>query len=128
MEDQTWNEELQLKTVKYRHFKMESIRSALNLVTKYCFMCTVDLKDAYYSVKVKYEFQCYLKFQWKQKLLKFVCLHNELGPRPRKLTKISKAPTSYLRLRAVPISGSIDNFFTKASSYSQCVRMFMVLL
>ena len=39
--------------VKYRHFKMESIRSVLNLVTKDCFMCTVDLKDAYYSVKVK---------------------------------------------------------------------------
>ena len=43
--------------------KNTTIRSVLNSVTKYCFMCTVDLKDAYYSVKVKDEFQCNLKFQ-----------------------------------------------------------------
>ena len=71
---------------------MESIRSVLNLVTKDCFMCTVDLKDAYYSVKVKDEFQCYLKFQWKQKLLKFVSFPNGLGPCPRKFTKIRHSP------------------------------------
>ena len=83
---------------------MESIRTVLKLVTKDCFMCTVDIKDAYYSVKVKDEFQCYLKFQWKQKLLKLICFPNGLGPCPRKFTKVSKAPTSDLRLRGVPIS------------------------
>ena len=94
----------------------------MNLVTKDCFMCTVDLKDAYYSVKVKDEFQCYLKFQWKQKLLNFVCFPNGWVHVPEKVTKISKARTSDLRLRGVSISGFLDNFLTKASSYSQCEK------
>ena len=74
-------------------------------------------KDAYYSVKLKDEFQCYLKFQWKQNLLKFVSFPNGLGPCPRKFTKISNTPTSDLRLRGVPVSGVIDAF-----SYSQCEK------
>ena len=41
---------------------------------------------------------------------------------PEKFTKISKAPTSDLRLRGVSISGFLDNFLTKASSCSQCEK------
>ena len=50
------------KNIEYHHFKMESINTILNLITKDCFMASIDLKDAYYSVKSSENFQRYLKF------------------------------------------------------------------
>ena len=44
------------KNIEYLHFKMDSINTILNLVTKDCFMASVDLKDAYYSVKISENF------------------------------------------------------------------------
>ena len=36
--------------VKYEHFKMDGIKTIINMVTRNCFMAPTDLKDAYYSV------------------------------------------------------------------------------
>ena len=110
------------KHVKYEHFKMATIRTVLNMVNKNCFMASIDLKDAYYSVKIHDHFQRYLKFGYNQKLYKFICFPNGLGPCPRKFTKITKVPTSELRLSLTPVCGYIDDFITKASSFDMCVK------
>ena len=57
-------------------------------------MYTIDLKDAYYGLKVNEEFQCYLKFQWQGRLLKSACYPNGLGHCPRRFTKITDVPYS----------------------------------
>ena len=44
------------KNIEYHHFKMDSINTVLNLITKDCFMTSIDLKDAYYSVKISENF------------------------------------------------------------------------
>ena len=44
------------------HFKMETITTILSLVRPNCYMGTIDIKDAYYSVPVCEEDQKYLKF------------------------------------------------------------------
>ena len=36
--------------VAYHHFKMDNIQTVLKLIRPGCFMASVDLKDAYYSV------------------------------------------------------------------------------
>ena len=87
------------KNIEYHHFKMESIDTILNLVTKDRFMASIDLKDAYYSVKILENFQRYLKFEFLDKLDKCVCFPYGLAPCPRKFTKITKVPVSDLRLR-----------------------------
>ena len=38
--------------IPYEHFKMDNYLSALELVTQECWMASLDLKDAYYSVKI----------------------------------------------------------------------------
>ena len=43
--------------VENSHFKMESIHTVLTLVTPNCWMTSLDLKDAYYSVKIHPDFQ-----------------------------------------------------------------------
>ena len=57
--------------VKYEQFKMDGINTIINMVTRNCFMATIDLKDAYYSVVISRLFQKFLKFKWKEKTKNF---------------------------------------------------------
>ena len=38
--------------VEYTHFKMNSVRTAIRLMTPNCYMPSIDLKDAHYSVPI----------------------------------------------------------------------------
>ena len=40
------------KSVEYHHFKMDTFEIALNLVKPNCYMASIDLRHAYYSVPV----------------------------------------------------------------------------
>ena len=40
------------KSVTYYHFKMDTLETAIRLMTPCCFMTSIDLKDAYYSVPI----------------------------------------------------------------------------
>lgn len=49
--------------VTYRHFKMDTIQTALKRIRPGCFMASaVDLKDAYYSISVAEEHRIFIKF------------------------------------------------------------------
>ena len=106
--------------IKYEHFKMDGINTIINMVTRNCFMATIDLKDAYYSVGISRLFQKFLKFKWKEKLYCFTCFPNGLGSCPRKFTKLNKVPVTTLHFENVPLSGYIDDFFTKGDTFSKC--------
>ena len=106
--------------VKYEHFKMVGIQIIINMVTRNCFMATIDLKDAYYSVALCRLFQKFLKFKWKDKLHCFTCFPNDLVSCPRKFTKLNKVPITTLHFENVPLSGYIDDFFTKGDTFSIC--------
>lgn len=43
--------------VEYHHVKMETLKSALFLVKNNCFFGSIDLTDAYFSVKVNKSFE-----------------------------------------------------------------------
>ena len=86
----------------YIHFKTETIKSVLNLVTPNCYyMAKIDIKDAYYSIPILPEHQKFLKFSLQGKLYKFTRLPNGLCP--RKCTKLIKPPLAKLRLDYVKI-------------------------
>ena len=105
--------------VKYEHFKMDGIKTIINMVRKN-FMATIDLKDAYYSVAISRQFQKFLKFKWKEKLYCFTCFLNGLGSYPRQFTKLNKVPITTLHFENVPLSGYTDDFFTKGDTFSIC--------
>ena len=65
--------------VKYEHFKMDGIKTIINMVTGNCFTATIDLKDAYYSVAISRQFQKLLIFKWKDKLYGFTFFQMVLG-------------------------------------------------
>ena len=59
------------KYLKYKYFKMQTLQTILTLIQPNCYMATIALKDAYYSVKIDANDTCFLKFLCNSKLLKF---------------------------------------------------------
>ena len=49
------------ENIKHIHFKMHSLKEILKMVEKNCFMASLDIKDAYYSIPVDDSSQKYLK-------------------------------------------------------------------
>lgn len=73
--------------VQYLHFKMTTLSSALELVTPNCFMASIDLADAYYSVNVREDNRKFLQFNFQNKTYRFTCLANGISSAPRTFTK-----------------------------------------
>ena len=67
---------------EYHHFKMDTLQSAIRLMTPNCYMASVDLRDAHYSAPIHNEDKKYLRFCWKGKLFQFTCLPNGLACAP----------------------------------------------
>ena len=74
----------------YIHFKMGCLQSATRMMTPDCYMASIDLKDAYYTVNVNKHFRKYLRFIWKGQLFEYTCLPNGLACAPRLFTKLMK--------------------------------------
>lgn len=110
------------KYVQYYHFKMETLMSAVRLMTPNCYMSTIDLKDAYYSVPIRLDHQKYLSFRWKGSIYKFVCFPNGLSLCPRKFTKLLKPLFACLRQSGCLITSYIDDNYIQGSSHEDCVK------
>lgn len=54
---------------------MESLQSAVQLIQWNYWMAVIDLKDAYYSVPINPQHRKYLRFEFKDTLYEFTCLH-----------------------------------------------------
>ena len=77
--------------VENLHFKMETLKHALTLVSPNCFFCSLaDLRDASYSVHMTEKSQNFLKFEWKGQLYKYTTFPNGLACCPRLFTKLLK--------------------------------------
>ena len=66
------------ENINYRHFKMESLNTAMHLISKNCYFASVDLCNAYYSVPIASEHRKYLRFNWKQQTYEFTCKPNSV--------------------------------------------------
>ena len=106
--------------VPYHHFKMDTIQTALKLLHPGCFMASVDLKDAYYSVPVAEEDRKYLKFQWEDTYFQFTCLPNGLACAPRLFTKLLKPVYTHIRSLGHTCMGHIDDSLLVGYDYSAC--------
>ena len=104
------------------HFKMETIKSVLNLVTPHYYMAKIDTKDAYHSIPILPEDKKFLKFSLWGNLYKFTFLPDRLCSGPRKFTKLLKAPLAKLRLDYIKISAYIDDLIALAYSFHICFK------
>lgn len=106
--------------VEYHHFKMENLKSAITLMSPNCYMATIDLKDAYYSVSMDQDNRKYLRFTWNNQLFQFTCLPNGLSSAPRIFTKLMKPVYSTLRCKGFENVGYIDDTYLKGRTFHDC--------
>ena len=78
------------KFVQYEHFKMEGMPMVLDLVQEGSWMTKIDLKDAYFSVRIAQKDQKFLKFRWRGSLYQFRSCPFGLASAPRSFTKLLK--------------------------------------
>ena len=85
-----------------------------------CYMASIDLKDAYYSIPIHKDHQKYLKFAWWGKLYQYTCFPNGLAICPRKFTKMLKPVVSTLRGLGHKSTIYIDDSYLQGADFDQC--------
>ena len=108
----------------YIYFKMETLSSVLNLITPGCYLASIDLKDAYYSVPIHTDYTKYLDFFWKGQLYKFLALPNGLCSGPRKFAKLMKPPIAILKMEGHIIAIYIDDLINVGHTFDECCKNF----
>ena len=104
----------------YHKFKQTTIQTIIDMMRPNQFMCSIDLTDAYYCIKVDPSYRKFLKFIWNEQLYQFTCLAQGIGCAPRLFTKAMKVPLSYLRENGITIAAYIDDLIIFADSAEQC--------
>lgn len=108
--------------IKAEHFKIEDIRTALNLLDKGDYMIRLDLKDAFLLVPVDSNNKKYLRFKYKNKHYQFNALPFGLSSAPYVFTKIMKPVVNILRKRGIKLVVYIDDFLIIADSKEKCQK------
>ena len=84
------------KFVNYKHFKMESIGNVINLIQPNVYMESIDLINAFLSVRIYNNYEKYLQFIIIN-LFQFTFMANSYRPSMKIFTKISKVPLDIFR-------------------------------
>lgn len=102
------------------HFKLEDHRTVTKILTRGCWMATLDLKDAYFLVPIFPSHRKYLRFQFMGKLYGFNCLPFGLNCAPYVFTKLMKPVLSYLRNMGYLSVLYLDDFLLVGISKQDC--------
>ena len=70
------------------HFKMESLKSAVNTMTKDFYFASLDLKDAYYSINIREIDRNVFRFYWQGQKFQFTSLIMGLSTSARVLQRL----------------------------------------
>jgi len=108
------------KSVEHHHFKMNTLDTVTKMIKPGCYMASVDLKDAYYTVPIHKDHQKFLKFKFKGCLYKYTCLPNGLSSAPRIFTKLLKPVYSTLRNQGHTSMGYIDDSYLPGDTKDEC--------
>ena len=105
--------------VQKHHFKMDNVHTVAQLLTPNCYMASVDLQDAYYTISIDAKFRKYLRFHWQGQLWQYKALPNGLSSAPRLFTKVLKPILASLREAGHIIIGYLDDIILIGETVSQ---------
>ena len=108
------------ENIDYHHFKMDTFECAIKLIKPSCYMASVDLRHAYYSVYISEEDQVKLRFVFKGKVFQYVCLANGISSAPRLFSKLMKPVYATLRQLGHSNSGYIDDSLLVGDTVQEC--------
>ena len=110
------------KHIQYQHFKMSSLNTATQMLREGCWMASIDLKDAYYSVPIAVEDRKFLRFRWKGNLYQYTVMPNGLACAPLYFTKLLNPVFAYLRSMGHECFQYIDDSFIVADTFHDCLN------
>lgn len=113
------------KFVSAPHFKLEDYRTAMRLISKDAYMCSIDLKDAYFSVSIHNDYKKYLRFMWQDKLWEFQVLAFGLNIAPYIFTKLMRPVMQYLRSKGIMSVIYLDDLLLLSHSREDCKSDFI---
>jgi hypothetical protein len=101
---------------------MDTISSVVELLRKDVFMASVDIADAYNTVKVDETDQKYLKFFWNNVLYKLTAMPMGYSASPRIFTKILKPILAFLQRLGHTVVAYLDDIYIQAESIELCKK------
>lgn len=109
------------KYIKKDHFKMEDYRTASKLITKNCYMASLDLKDAYFLININKYHRKFLRFMYNGRLYEFTCLPFGLCTAPYVFTKLLKPVIEYIRSKYNILSVIyLDDLLCFGETFQEC--------
>ena len=99
------------------HFKMESLKHVKQLIKPGVWMGSIDLRDAYYSVRVNPPFQRYFTCYWKGCCYEFLRMPYGYAQAPLLFTKLLKQPFGFLRKHGYASVIYIDDFYLQGDTH-----------
>ncbi|RVE43203.1 hypothetical protein evm_012152 [Chilo suppressalis] len=112
------------KNIPTPHFKLEDYRTVMRLLTKNSYMCSIDLKNAYFSVCIHSDSRRYLRFKWLNRLYEFQVLPFGLNIAPYVFTKLMRPVMQYLRNQGFFCIIYLDDLLLLNDTYAGCKRNF----
>lgn len=115
------------KFIKTSHFKIEDLRTTLKLVSKNCYVATIDLKDAYFLINIDEHYRKYLRFKvpenskYKSSFFEFRCLPFGLNTGPYLFTKLMKPVMALLRSLGYISTIYLDDICCIGHTYKDCL-------
>ena len=101
---------------------MENLRNMCDMLTTDCYMTSIDLKKAYYSVAVDKSSKKFLRFMWQDTLYQYRALPNGLASAPRIFTKLVKVIFSILREKDCDCLHYLDDSVFIAKTFDKCLK------
>ena len=116
------------KHIFYQHFKMCSLNTAKYMLRSDCWMGSIDLRDAYYSVLIHPDYRKFLRFRWNGVLYQFRAMPNGLCCAPLYFTKILNPVFAYLRSLGHETFQYIDDSFVVSDTRLKCSQSLSKLI
>ena len=109
------------KFIVINHFKMEDKSMASKLITPNCYLATVDLKEAYFLIRIHKKYRKFLRFIFQGHYYEFTCMPFGLCSAPFVFTKLLKPVVHYLRKNNFLSVVYLDDFLLIGENYNSCL-------
>ena len=114
--------------IKYRKFKMNTIFDVLKMTRKDMYLCSIDIREAYFHLPIFSAHKPYLRFCFGERLMEFQALPNGLSSGPKMFTEITKAIMNHLRKLSILISIYLDDTYLCAQTKEELLENITITL
>ena len=118
--DGSWRPVVNLKPlnehITSRHFKMESVKTAKNVLQRGDWLVKLDLKDAYLTVPMHRGHWKFLRFRWQNQTWQFRVLPFGLSSAPYTFTKLMRPVVTLLRSLGIRVILYLDDMLIMAET------------